>query len=110
MTGMKESTTSMERQLDAFVRRGRTWGRPGVSPHAVLRFPPTRTGRNRIVIGESGELREQAPGPDDRSRDKGGPWRALGMNRFGLGGTPDQPDQVIEILEAGPDVLKIRER
>jgi hypothetical protein len=32
------------------------------------------------------------------------------MNRFGLGGTAAQPDQVIEILEASPDVLKIRKR
>jgi hypothetical protein len=78
-------------------------------PTQSFAFPPTRAGRDRIVI-EGGELREQAPGPDDRARDKPGKWRALGMNRFGLGGTAEQPVEVIEILEAGPDLLKIRKR
>ena len=37
--------------------------------------------------------------------------RSRGMNRFGLGGTAEQPvDEVIEILEAGPNVLKIAQR
>src|SRR5215470_3171497 len=91
---------------------------PGAGPRGVLvyrptqsfSFPPTRAGRDRIVIDPDGQLREQVPGPDDRARDKPGRWRMLGMNRFGLGGTAEQPDQVIEILEAGPDVLKIRKR
>jgi hypothetical protein len=33
---------------------------------------------------------------------------ARGMNRFTLGGTAEAPEQSIEIIEAGADVLKIR--
>jgi hypothetical protein len=77
-------------------------------PTQSFAFPPTRAGRDRIVIGEGGELREQAPGPDDRALDKPGRWRSLGMNRFGLGGTAEHPDEVIEIIQAAPGVLKIR--
>jgi hypothetical protein len=30
------------------------------------------------------------------------------MNRFGLGGTAEAPERAIEIIEAKPDVIKIR--
>jgi hypothetical protein len=77
-------------------------------PTHSFAFPPTRAGRNTIVFGEGGQLNQLAPGPDDRPRPSPGSWGALGMNRFALGGTAGAPEQVIEIIEANQDVLKIR--
>lgn len=77
-------------------------------PTHSFAFPPTRAGRDTLEFGEEGGLTEQTPGPDDRPRAKVGRWKALGMNRFGLGGTADAPEQVIEIIVSTPDMLKIR--
>jgi hypothetical protein len=77
-------------------------------PTDSFAFPPTRAGRDTIVFGAGGELTEHAPGPDDRPRPKPGNWTALGMNRFGLGGTAEAPERAIEIIEAKSDVIKIR--
>ena len=76
-------------------------------PTHSFAFPPAR-GRETLEFGEGGGLIERTPGPDDRPRDKAGRWTALGMNRFGLGGTADAPDRVIEVIESTPDILKIR--
>jgi len=43
------------------------------------------------------------PGADDRQVRSAASVTALGMNRFRLGDA-----RVIEVLEAGPDVLKIK--
>ena len=77
-------------------------------PTHSFAFPPTRAGREAIEFGAGGELSEWAPGPDDRPRAKPGRWTALGMNRFALGGTAGEPERVIEVIEATPDILKIR--
>jgi hypothetical protein len=108
MNGMKQGAAPISGSWTHSFEEDEPGGVRVYRPTQSFAFPPTRAGRDRIVIDEGGELREQAPGPDDRTRDKPGRWRALGMNRFGLGGTAEQPDQVIEILEADPNVLKIR--
>ena len=78
-------------------------------PTGTFAFPPSRRGRETLVVGDGGELIEQTPGPDDRPRASAeGPWRPLGMHRYGLGGTPDAPARVLEIVEATPEILKIR--
>ena len=43
------------------------------------------------------------PGPDDRQVRGSAGITQLGMNRFRLGDA-----RVIEVLESGPDVLKVR--
>jgi hypothetical protein len=42
------------------------------------------------------------PGPDDRPRHVSGSLTALGMNRYRLG------NQVVELIEATPEALKLR--
>ena len=84
---------------------------PGVQvyrPMHSFAFPPTRAGRETLEFGAGGELIEYTPGPDDRPREKRGRWKALGMNRFALGGMTNAPERVIEIIEITRDILKIR--
>lgn len=76
-------------------------------PTESFPFPPTRQGRDTLQVTDSGSLAILQPGPDDRPRETG-QWRPLGMNRYFSGGTPEAPGEVIEILEAGPDVLRLR--
>ena len=71
-------------------------------------FPPSRAGRETLEFGAAGELTLRAPGPDDRTRARSSRWTALGMNRFTLGGTAEVPERVIEVIEATPEILKIR--
>ena len=76
-------------------------------PADAFTFPPARRGREALEFGESGELSERTPGPDDRL-SPASRWKSLGMNRYGLGGTPEAPARVLEIVEATPEILKIR--
>jgi hypothetical protein len=76
-------------------------------PTRSFAFPPSRRGRSTLVFAE-GSLSELTQGPDDRLRDTGAQWRTLGTGRFGCGGTQDSPAQTIEVIERGPDILKIR--
>ena len=76
-------------------------------PTHSFAFPPAR-GRETLEFGAGGQLTEQTPGPDDRPRAAASRWRALGMNRFQLGGTANAPGRVIEIVEHTPEILKIR--
>lgn len=78
-------------------------------PTHSFAFPPSRRGRDSLEFSPDGSLTAQAPGPDDRPRaTAAGQWRALGMNRFGVGGMPGAPEQVLEILEATAEMLKVR--
>jgi hypothetical protein len=74
-------------------------------PTQSFAFPPTRGGRDTIVFGAGGEMTAHAQGPDDRPQAQPGQWIARGMNRFALA---EAPEQAIEIIEAGADILKIR--
>jgi hypothetical protein len=75
-------------------------------PTHSFAFPLSRGGRETLDFSDDGRLVESAPGPDDRPRSTASRWTALGMNRFRLGGTT--PGRVIEVIEATPDVLKLR--
>ena len=77
-------------------------------PTSTFAFPPSRRGRETLDFTDDGQVAEGAPGPDDRSRSTPGRWTALGMNRYSLGGTAAAPGRVIEVVEATPDVLKLR--
>ncbi len=77
-------------------------------PTHSFAFPPSRRGRETLKFGAEGEVVMGAPGPDDRLRFTQARLTALGMNRYSLGGTAERPGRVIEIVEATPEVLKVR--
>ena len=66
-------------------------------------FPPSRRGRARLTFGSDGVV-ESEPGPDDRPRPRAA-LPAAGPGRFG---DHDTPQGAIEIIEATPDLLRIR--
>ena len=72
-------------------------------PTDSFAFPPARRGRESLEFGGAGQVLTGMPGPDDRRRSSSTSLTPLGMNRFSLGGS-----NVIEIVEQGPDLLKIR--
>ena len=81
-------------------------------PTATFAFPPSRKGRKVLdfdaAANGAGMVTTMAPGPDDRPR--AGPATALiplGMNRYALGGTPEAPQEVIEIVEVAADILRL---
>ena len=63
-------------------------------------FPPSRRGRRRLTFGD-GEVVESEPGPDDRPQPRG-TLPAIGPARYEAGAAS------IDIVEAGPDLLRIR--
>lgn len=72
-------------------------------PHDTYPFPPSRQGRETLDFRGAGQVVSGMPGADDRQVRSAASVTALGMNRFRLGDA-----RVIEVLEAGPDVLKIK--
>ena len=66
-------------------------------------FPPSRRGRETLDFRQAGQVVSGMPGPDDRQVQSAADLTPLGMNRFRLGNA-----QVIEVIESGPDVLKVR--
>ena len=88
-------------------------------PTATFAFPPSRKGRKVLEFGApagamaQGEvtLTSMAPGPDDRPRAApAAPLQPLGMGRYALASTPAAPREVIEIVEATPQVLRLARR
>ena len=86
-------------------------------PTATFAFPPSRKGRKVLEFDTGGgalesttaTLTTMSPGPDDRPR--AGPAAGLlplGMQRYALGGSLAAPQDVIEIVEATPEVLKLK--
>lgn len=87
-------------------------------PTATFAFPPSRKGRKVLEFGApagtmaQGEatLTSMAPGPDDRPR--AGPVTRLvplGMGRYALSDAGGAQD-VIDIVEATPDMLRLARR
>lgn len=72
-------------------------------PAQSFAFPPSRRGRETLDFEVPGMLVSSAPGPDDRPVQSSANLSALGMNRFRIGDA-----QVIEVVEQGADVLKVR--
>jgi hypothetical protein len=66
-------------------------------------FPPSRRGRETLDFQQAGQVVSGMPGPDDRQMQSSGVLTPLGMNRFRIGDA-----QVLEVVESGPDVLKVR--
>jgi hypothetical protein len=73
-------------------------------PAQSFNFPPSRRGRETLEFGMPGQVVTGMPGPDDRPRDTSAGLTALGMNRYRFG------NQVVELVEATPEVLKLRFR
>jgi hypothetical protein len=72
-------------------------------PQETFPFPPSRKGRETLDFQQAGQVVSGMPGPDDRQVHSSARVTALGMNRFRLGDA-----RVIEVVESGPDVLKVR--
>jgi hypothetical protein len=72
-------------------------------PQATFPFPPSRKGRETLDFQQAGQVVSGMPGPDDRQVHSTAGMTDLGMNRFRLGDA-----RVIEVVESGPDVLKVR--
>lgn len=84
-------------------------------PTATFAFPPSRKGRKVLEFGApagamaqgAATLTSMAPGPDDRPRASPvAKLVPLGMGRYALGDAAGAQD-VIDIVEATPDVLRL---
>ncbi|MDC8756735.1 hypothetical protein [Janthinobacterium fluminis] len=76
-------------------------------PTHSFAFPPSRRGRETLEFGAAGQMVSGRPGPDDRLQMSSASLTALGMNRFRLDGM-GMPGRVVEIIDARPDILKVR--
>ncbi|SDS62510.1 hypothetical protein SAMN04489717_3299 [Actinopolymorpha singaporensis] len=72
-------------------------------PTATFPFPPARRGRERLTF-DGDQVVVSPPGPDDRTRPRA-TLRRLGTGRFG---EPETGAEGFEIVEATPDVVRIR--
>ncbi|MGK5077982.1 hypothetical protein [Janthinobacterium sp. HLX7-2] len=89
-------------------------------PTATFAFPPSRKGRKVLEFDAEADaggmadgglrMTSMSPGPDDRPC--AGPVAhllPLGMGRYALAGT-QTPQDVLEIVEATPDILRLARR
>jgi hypothetical protein len=72
-------------------------------PSNSFAFPSSRRGRETLEFVNPGEVVAGVPGPDDRLQRTTSRLTSLGMNRFRIGEA-----RVIEIVEVGSDILKVR--
>ena len=76
-------------------------------PTHAFAFPPSRRGRETLEFDGAGQMLSGMPGPDDRQRKTGLTVTPLGMNRFRLDGAGTS-GHLIDVVESGPDLLKLR--
>jgi hypothetical protein len=72
-------------------------------PSGSFAFPPSRRGRETLEFDKPGQVVTGTPGPDDKLQRTTCSLTPLGMNRFRIGEA-----RVIEVVEAGGDILKMR--
>ena len=72
-------------------------------PSSSFAFPPSRRGRETLDFSLPDQVDSGMPGADDKRHHTTSSIVALGMNRFRVGDA-----RVIEVLESGPDVLKVK--
>jgi hypothetical protein len=77
-------------------------------PAHAFAFPLSRRGRESLEFGANGDVKTSAPGPDDRYRASTSSLTALGMNRYRIGAAGGKSEQVVEVVEQAPDLLKLR--
>ena len=90
-------------------------------PTSTFPFPPSRKGRKVLEFETAADacnlatggvrMTSMSPGPDDRPR--AGPAAQLlplGMGRYALAGTRAAQQDVIEIVEATPEILRLARR
>jgi|SRR6476646_5493284 hypothetical protein len=77
-------------------------------PTDTFPFPLSRRGRETLEFSHGGEMRMEEPGPDDRLYIKKCTWSSIGKNRFVISGVEVEGERIVEILDAKPDLLKIR--
>jgi hypothetical protein len=79
-------------------------------PTHSFAFPPSRRGRDTLVFEADGKLVIHSLGADDTSHARASRWTHVGEREVGLGGMPGAPEEIVEIIESTPDVLKVRTR
>lgn len=72
-------------------------------PSHAFAFPPSRRGRETLDFDNPGQVVTGVPGPDDRLQRTSSSLTPMGMNRFRIGEA-----RVMEVVEAGADILKVR--
>ena len=72
-------------------------------PSNSFSFPASRRGRQTLDFEPAGQVVIGAPGPDDRLQRTTSSLTPVGMNRFRIG-----ESRVMEVVETGNDVLKVR--
>ncbi len=77
-------------------------------PTPGFAFPLSRRGRDSLEFREGGDVVMGGPGADDRHRSRVRRWTALGMNRFRVAGAEGEGEQLIEVVEQTPELLRIR--
>jgi hypothetical protein len=73
-------------------------------PSNSFAFPASRRGRETLEFDSPGQVVTGVPGPDDRLERTTCSLTPLGMNRFRIGEA-----RVIEVVEAGGDILKVKQ-
>ena len=72
-------------------------------PSNSFAFPPSRRGRETLEFSQPDQVISGMPGADDKRQHANSSIVPLGMNRFRIGDA-----RVIEVVESGPDVLKVK--
>jgi hypothetical protein len=72
-------------------------------PSGSFAFPPSRRGRETLDFSQPDQVVSGMPGPDDKRQHTASSIVPLGMNRFRIG-----DGRVIEVVQSGPDVLKVK--
>ena len=75
-------------------------------PSTGFPFPPSRRGRETLVFGPDGTAIGGMPGADDRQQRTAVAGTPLGLTRYRLEGGPLAGQ--VEVLEAGPGILRLR--
>lgn len=73
-------------------------------------FPPSR-GRTGFLVQKDGTFVRYGIAPTDGLEEQPGTWKPSGANRLQIKfADPNRPPEEIEILSAGPNVLKVRRK
>ena len=72
-------------------------------PSNSFTLPPSRRNRETLEFDTPGQVIVGSPGPDDKLVRTVASLTPLGINRFRLGEA-----RVIEVVEQGSDILKVR--
>lgn len=73
-------------------------------PSASFTFPPSRRPRDTLDFS-AGQATTATPGPDDRIQRNAASMTVMGVDRLRMG-----DGRLIEVIEARPDLVRVRSR